>query len=70
MEHQPIPSKNKTHSDHDNSSETPPPTKKKYEIVKDSAFLSSPVYPPIIPPKPQLSTNRDEYLNFSVYASN
>ena len=41
--------------------ETPPPTKKKYEIMKDPAFLSSPVYPPIIPTKPQLSTSRDDY---------
>ena len=59
MEQQPISSKNKTSSDHDNSPETPPPTKKKYEIMKDATFLSSPVYPPIIPTKPQLSTNRD-----------
>ena len=62
MEHQPISSKNKTPSDHDNSPETPPPTKKKNETMKDSAFLTSPVYPPIIPTKPKLSTNRDEYL--------
>ena len=62
MEHQPIPSKNKTPSDHDQSPETPPPPKKKYEIMKDPTFLSSPVYPPIIPTKPQLSNNRDDYL--------
>ena len=36
--------------------------RKKYGIMKDPAFLSSPVYPPIIPTKSQLSTNRDEYL--------
>ena len=30
--------------------------------MKDPAFFSSPVYPPIIPTKPQLSTNRNEYL--------
>ena len=60
--HQNIPSKNKTPSDHDQSPDTPPPTKKKYEIVKDPAFLSSPIYPPIIPTKPQLSTTRDDYL--------
>ena len=30
--------------------------------MKDPAFLSSPVSPPIKPTKPQLSTNRDEYL--------
>ena len=58
LEHQPKSSKNKTPSDH-NSSETPP---QKNEIMKDPAFLSSSVYPPIIPTKPQLSTNRDEYL--------
>ena len=61
MEHQNIPSKNKTPFDLDQSPETPP-TKKKYEIMKDSAFLSSPIYPPIIPTKPQLSTTRDDYL--------
>ena len=60
MEHQPISSKNKTPSDHKNSPQTPPPTKKNYEIMKDPAFLPSPVYPPIIPTK--LSTNRDDYL--------
>ena len=49
MELQNFPSKNKTPSDHDHdqSPETPPPTKK-YEILKDPAFLSSPIYPPII----------------------
>ena len=62
MEHQNIPLKNKTPSDHDRSPDTPPPTKKKYEIMKDPAFLSSPIYPPIIPTKPQLSTTCDDYL--------
>ena len=62
MEQQNIPSKNKTPSDHDQSPDTPPPTKKKYEIMKDPAFLSSTIYPPIIPTKPQLSTTRDDYL--------
>ena len=61
MEHQNIP-KNKTLSDHDQSPDTAPPTKKNYEIMKDPAFLSSPIYPPIIPTKPQLSTTRDAYL--------
>ena len=61
MEHQNIPSK-KTPSDHDQSPDTPPPTKKKHEIMKDPAFLSSPIYTPIIPTKPQLSTTRDDYL--------
>ena len=60
MEHQSIPSKNKTPSDHDQSPETPPPTK--YEIMEDPAFLSPPIYPPIIPTKPQLSKTRDEYI--------
>ena len=62
MEHQNIPSKNKTPSDHDQSLDTPPPTKKKYEIMKDPALVSSPIYPSIIPTKPQLSTTRDDYL--------
>ena len=62
MELQNIPSKNKTPSDHDQSPDTPPPTKKKYEIMKDPAFLSSPIYPPILPTKPQLSTTRDDCL--------
>ena len=62
MEHQNIPSKNKTPSDHDQSPDTSSLTKKKYEIMKDPAFLSSPIYPPILPTKPQLSTTRDDYL--------
>ena len=37
----------------------PPPPKKKYEI-KWCTFPSSPVYPPILPPK--RSTNRDDHL--------
>ena len=63
MEHQPVPSKIKTPSDHGQSPEVPPPSKKKYEIMKDPAFLSSPVYPPFLPTKPQLSTNRVDYLD-------
>ena len=43
----------------DLSRETPPQPKKKYEILW-STFPSSPVYPPILPPK--RSTNRDDYL--------
>ena len=63
MEHQPPPQKNKTPSDNNHSSETPPPPmKKKYEIMKDPAFLSSPIYPPIKSTNSQLSTNRDDYL--------
>ena len=45
-----------------NSHETPPQPKKKYEIMKDPTFLSSPIYPPILPSKPSLSTNRDHHL--------
>ena len=41
---------------------TPPPPKKRYEIMKDPVFLSSPVYPPFIPSKLSLSTNRDDHL--------
>ena len=62
MEHQNTPSKNKTPSDHDQSPDTPPPTKKKDEIMKDPAFFSSLIYPLIFPTKPQLSTTRDDYL--------
>ena len=46
----------------DNTTETPPPPKKRYEIMKDTLFLSSPVFPPTIPSKPSLSTNRDDHL--------
>ena len=30
---------------------TPPPSKKKYDIMKDPIFLTSPVYPAVISPK-------------------
>ena len=46
----------------DNTIETPPPPKKRYKIMKDPFFLSSPVFPPAIPSKPSLSTNRDDHL--------
>ena len=46
----------------DNTTETPPPPKKRYELMKDPLFLSSPVFPPTIPSKSSLSTNRDDYL--------
>ena len=62
MEHQNFPSKYKTPSDHDQSPETPPPTKKKYEIMKGPAFLSSPIYPTIIPTTTKLSKTSDDYL--------
>ena len=41
---------------------TPPPRKKRYEIMKDPVFLSSPIYPPFITSKPSLSTSRDDHL--------
>ena len=40
----------------------PPPPKKRYEIMKDPIFLSSPIYPPSIPSKISLCTNRDDHL--------
>ena len=48
--------------DTDRTHATPPPPKKRYEIMKDPVFLSSPIYPPFIPSKPSLSTNRDDHL--------
>ena len=41
---------------------TPPPSKKKYDIMKDPIFLTSPVYPPVISPKDSISTQREDYL--------
>ena len=41
---------------------SPPPKKKRYEIMKDPVFLSSSIYPPFIPSKPSLSTNREDHL--------
>ena len=41
---------------------TPPPSKKKFDIMKDPSFLTSPVYPPVISPKDSISTQRDDYL--------
>ena len=48
--------------DTDRTHATPPPTKKQYEIMKDPIFLSSQIYPPFIPSKPSLSTNRVDHL--------
>ena len=48
--------------DTDRTHATPPPPKKRYEIMKDPVFLSSPIYPPFIPSKPSLSTNCDDHL--------
>ena len=44
------------------SKPTPPPSKKKHDVMKDPIFLTSPVYPPIISPKDSISTQRDDYL--------
>ena len=46
----------------DRTHATPPPPKKRYEIMKDPVFLSSPIYPPFIPSKPSLFRNRDNHL--------
>ena len=48
--------------DTDRTHATPPPPKKRYEITKDLLFLFSPTYPPFIPSKPSLSTNRGDHL--------
>ena len=48
--------------DADRTHALPPPPKKRYEIMRDPVFLSSPIYPPFIPSKPSLSTNRDDHL--------
>ena len=48
-------------SDHTNAT-PPPPKKKRYEIMKDSVFLSSPIYPAFISFKPSLSTTCDDHL--------
>ena len=48
--------------DTDRTHATPPPPEKQYENMEDLVFLSSPIYPPFIPSKPLLSTNRDDHL--------
>ena len=48
--------------DTDQTQATPPPPKKRYEIMKDPIFLSSPIYPPSIPSKISLCTNCDDHL--------
>ena len=51
------------HDDTDQTQATPPPPpKKRYEIMKDPVFLSSPIHPPSIPSKVLLCTNRDDHL--------
>ena len=49
-------------NDTDNTHATPPPPKKRYEIIKDPVFLSSPIYPPFISSKTSSSANRDDHL--------
>ena len=48
--------------DTDHLHTTPTPPKKRYEIMKDPVFFSSPIYLPFKPSKPSLSTNRDNHL--------
>ena len=55
--------------DTDHTQSTPPPPKKRYEIMKDPIFLSSPIYPPSIPSKISLCTNRDDHL-ISILSTN
>ena len=47
--------------DTDHTQPTPPPSKKRYEIMKDPIFLSTPIYPPSIPSKISLCTTRDDH---------
>ena len=49
-------------NDIDHTHATPPPPKKRYEIMKDLVFLSSPIYPPFISTNTSLSTSRDDHL--------
>ena len=48
-------------NDTDHTHATPPPSKKRYKIMKDPVFFSSPIYPPFISSKTSLSTNRDDH---------
>ena len=48
-------------NDTDHTHATPPPPKKRYEIMKNPVFLSWPIYPPFISSKPSLSTTRDDH---------
>ena len=49
-------------NDTDNTHATPHPPTKRYEIMKDPVFLSSPICPPSISSKSSLSTTRDDHL--------
>ena len=43
------------------SASTPPPSKRKHDIMKDPIFHTSPIYPPLISPKDSISLQRDDY---------
>ena len=47
------------HKPPEQSASTPPPSRKKYDIMKDPIFLTS---PPFISLKDSISTQRDDYL--------
>ena len=49
-------------NDIDHTHATPPVPKKRYEIMKDPVFLSSPIYPPFISANTSFSTNRDDHF--------
>ena len=61
VEHE-TPKPTTSHDDTDHTQTTPPPPKKRYEIMKDPVFLSSPIYPPSIPSKISFCTNRNDHL--------
>ena len=50
------------HKPPEQSPSTPPPSNKKYDIMKDPVFLTSSVYPPLISPKDSISSQRNDYL--------
>ena len=52
----------KVHTPPDSTHKVPPPPKKRYEIMKDPVFVSSPIFPLKIPSQPSLSTTRDDHL--------
>ena len=66
MEHTKVENENPkaatSHDDTDHTQTTPPPPKKRYEIIKDPVFFPSPIYPSSIPSKISLCTNRDDHL--------
>ena len=49
-------------NDNDHTHATPPPPKKRYEIMKDHVSLSSLIYLPFISTNTSLSTNLDDHL--------